>query len=267
MLQNATPLRKSAPWPPNISDANVSCTAPAMQNASLQVLILFNRPTPAIVFETAPLPPQRHSPPVSLQPSSAALRCFQGSPLARAEEGACSSVFILASTLASKFVVGVHFALRFPCCCWALGLAFPVLLQLLEAVQLDHVALTSSFGHKRFSVFRCASASLLFFSRLFAPAVWRCVLHLFSFARPAVKWALLATVALGFTATCASAFLGRVFFLLLLLFAFLFCGSSHSLFLLAQSFCLAPGRTNVTECRVCFFHKSTAKIAPGVKCF
>ena len=29
MLQNATPLRKSAPWPPNISDEHVSCSAPA----------------------------------------------------------------------------------------------------------------------------------------------------------------------------------------------------------------------------------------------
>ena len=29
MLQNATPLRKSAPWPPNSSDEHVSCTAPA----------------------------------------------------------------------------------------------------------------------------------------------------------------------------------------------------------------------------------------------
>ena len=29
MLQNATRLRKSAPWPPNISDGDVSCTAPA----------------------------------------------------------------------------------------------------------------------------------------------------------------------------------------------------------------------------------------------
>ena len=36
MLQNATPLRKSAPWPPNISDEHVSCTAPATENASLQ---------------------------------------------------------------------------------------------------------------------------------------------------------------------------------------------------------------------------------------
>ena len=29
MLQNATPLRKLAPGPPNISDEHVSCTAPA----------------------------------------------------------------------------------------------------------------------------------------------------------------------------------------------------------------------------------------------
>ena len=44
MLLNATPLRKSAPWPPNISDEHVSCTAPATENASLQ--ILFKCPTP-----------------------------------------------------------------------------------------------------------------------------------------------------------------------------------------------------------------------------
>ena len=42
------PLRKSAPWPPNISDEHVSCTAPAMENASSQ--ILFKCPTPAMVF-------------------------------------------------------------------------------------------------------------------------------------------------------------------------------------------------------------------------
>ena len=48
MLQNATPLRKSAPGPPNSSDEHVSCTPPAMENASLQ--ILFTCPTPAIVF-------------------------------------------------------------------------------------------------------------------------------------------------------------------------------------------------------------------------
>ena len=33
MLQNATPLGKSAPWPPNISDEAVSCTAPAQNVA------------------------------------------------------------------------------------------------------------------------------------------------------------------------------------------------------------------------------------------
>ena len=48
MLQNAIPLRKSAPSAPNSSDEHVSCTAPATENASLQ--ILFKCPTPAIVF-------------------------------------------------------------------------------------------------------------------------------------------------------------------------------------------------------------------------
>ena len=50
MLQNATPLKKWAPWPPNISDEHVSCTARATRNPSLQ--IFFKRPTPANVFET-----------------------------------------------------------------------------------------------------------------------------------------------------------------------------------------------------------------------
>ena len=54
MLQNATPLRKSAPGPPNSSDEHVSCTAPATENASL--LILFKCPTPAIVFGNATKP-------------------------------------------------------------------------------------------------------------------------------------------------------------------------------------------------------------------
>ena len=54
MLQNATSLRKSAPWPPNISDEDVSCTAPATENASLK--ILFKCPTPAIVFGNATKP-------------------------------------------------------------------------------------------------------------------------------------------------------------------------------------------------------------------
>jgi len=34
MLRNATPLRKSAPGPPNSSDEDVSCTALATENAS-----------------------------------------------------------------------------------------------------------------------------------------------------------------------------------------------------------------------------------------
>ena len=54
MLQNATPLKKSAPSPPNSSDEHVSCTAPATENASLQ--ILFKCPTPAIVFGHATKP-------------------------------------------------------------------------------------------------------------------------------------------------------------------------------------------------------------------
>ena len=54
MLQNATPLRKSAPGLPNSSDEHVSCTAPAKENASLQTL--FKRPTPAIVFGNATKP-------------------------------------------------------------------------------------------------------------------------------------------------------------------------------------------------------------------
>ena len=44
MLQNATPLTKSAPGPPNISDEHVSCTAPATRNTSLRILL--KCPTP-----------------------------------------------------------------------------------------------------------------------------------------------------------------------------------------------------------------------------
>ena len=54
MLQNATALRKSAPGLPNRSDEHVSCTAPAWENASLQ--ILFKCPTPAIVFGNSTKP-------------------------------------------------------------------------------------------------------------------------------------------------------------------------------------------------------------------
>ena len=58
MLQNATLLRKSAPGPPNSSDEDVSCTAPATENTSLQ--ILFKCPTPAIVIETTKPSPFAH---------------------------------------------------------------------------------------------------------------------------------------------------------------------------------------------------------------
>ena len=54
MLQNVTSLRKSAPWPLNMSAGYVSCTAPATRNASSQ--ILFKHPTPAVVFATAAKP-------------------------------------------------------------------------------------------------------------------------------------------------------------------------------------------------------------------
>ena len=56
MLQNATPLRKSAPMPgpPSNSDEHVSCTAPATENASFQ--ILFKCPTPVTVFAHATKP-------------------------------------------------------------------------------------------------------------------------------------------------------------------------------------------------------------------
>ena len=54
MLQNATPLRKSAPSPPNISDEHVSWTAPATENVYSQVL--FKCRTPAIDFGNATKP-------------------------------------------------------------------------------------------------------------------------------------------------------------------------------------------------------------------
>ena len=43
-----------APWPPNISDEHVFCTAPATRNASLK--ILFQCPTPASVFGNSTKP-------------------------------------------------------------------------------------------------------------------------------------------------------------------------------------------------------------------
>ena len=49
MLQNVTPLRKSAPWPPGISDEHVSCTPPATRNP-------FKCPTRASSFGNATNP-------------------------------------------------------------------------------------------------------------------------------------------------------------------------------------------------------------------
>ena len=54
MFQYATLLRTSASGPLNSSDEHVSCTAPATENASLQ--ILFKCPMPAIVFGNATKP-------------------------------------------------------------------------------------------------------------------------------------------------------------------------------------------------------------------
>ena len=54
MLQSATPLRKSAPRPPNISDEHVLRTAPVTRNISLK--IVFKCLTPAIAFGNATKP-------------------------------------------------------------------------------------------------------------------------------------------------------------------------------------------------------------------
>ena len=54
LLQNSTPLRKSAPEPPNISDEHVSCTVPATRKTSLQ--ILRKSLTPATIFRNAAKP-------------------------------------------------------------------------------------------------------------------------------------------------------------------------------------------------------------------
>ena len=53
-LSLSVSLGKSAPWPPNISDAHVSCTEPATRNASLQ--LFFKGPTHAIRFSTETKP-------------------------------------------------------------------------------------------------------------------------------------------------------------------------------------------------------------------
>jgi hypothetical protein len=54
MLSQASCLsinQAASTGPPNSSDEHISCTAPATEKASLQ--ILFNCPTPAIVFGNA----------------------------------------------------------------------------------------------------------------------------------------------------------------------------------------------------------------------
>ena len=50
VLQNATSLRKSAPWPPNISHEHVSCIAPAARNASFQILFKCFAPQRCTLF-------------------------------------------------------------------------------------------------------------------------------------------------------------------------------------------------------------------------
>ena len=54
MLQNATLLRKSAPWPSNISAEHVSCSAPATR--CFICADLLQRPMPANVFEMVAKP-------------------------------------------------------------------------------------------------------------------------------------------------------------------------------------------------------------------
>ena len=117
MLQNATPLRKSAPGPPNSSDEHVSCTAPATENASLQ--ILFKCPTPAIVFGNATKPSrfahfwqgaQSRVPATqndtSTSKSAASLHVLVYSMLWLART--CGVLYILTSKCASRHN-GVHF--------------------------------------------------------------------------------------------------------------------------------------------------------------
>ena len=53
MLQNATLLKKSGPWPPSISDERVSCTAPARRSAYFQLLCFWKnviKPAPLLTF-------------------------------------------------------------------------------------------------------------------------------------------------------------------------------------------------------------------------
>ena len=107
MLQNATPLRKSAPGPPNISDKHVSCTAPATENASLQ--ILFKCPTPAIVFGNA----TKHYKALTfcslLTRCTIPCACHAKTTLQRPKVArTCGVLYILTSKCASRHN-GVHF--------------------------------------------------------------------------------------------------------------------------------------------------------------
>ena len=103
MLQNATHLRKSAPWPPNISHERVFCTAPATENASLQ--ILFTCPTPALVFGNATKPSRFAHFWQGAQPLRLPRETTSEPPkVARA----CGVLYILTSQCASRHN-GVHF--------------------------------------------------------------------------------------------------------------------------------------------------------------
>ena len=100
MLQNATTLRKSAPGPPNSSDEHVSCTAPATENAPLQ--ILFKCPTPAIVFGNATKPK------VLLTYDRCTIPCAYHAERHLNDIRACGVFNILSSKRASRHH-GVHF--------------------------------------------------------------------------------------------------------------------------------------------------------------
>jgi len=105
MLQNATPLRKSAPSPPNISDEHVSCIAFAKENVSLQ--ILFKCPTPAIAFGNATK--YKTSRFARFWQGGESLRLPHKTTLQRPKVArTCGALYILTSTCASQHN-GVHF--------------------------------------------------------------------------------------------------------------------------------------------------------------
>ena len=104
MLQNATPVRKSAPSPPNISDEHVSCIAPTTENASLQILL--KCPTPAMAFGNATKPSRfAHT----FGKVHNRLRLPRKTTLQRPKVArACCVLYILTSKYASRHN-GVHF--------------------------------------------------------------------------------------------------------------------------------------------------------------